>query len=178
MFERFTDDARQVVVRAQEEAAALNHDYVGTEHLLLGLAGSDEAVLTSLGIGRQALLGQILREIGPGRPTDAAALASLGIDLAEVRRRVEEAFGPGALERTRAGRAFCAERRFTPRSKKALELALKEARRLGQPYLGPDHLLLGVLAVREGVAVKLLEDLGASPERIRESVLRRLGRAA
>jgi ATP-dependent Clp protease ATP-binding subunit ClpA len=178
MFERFTDEARQAIVRAQEEAAALGHDYVGTEHLLLGLAAGEGALLASFGATHEALVAQTLREIGPGRPADAAALASIGIDLAEVRRRVEEAFGPGALERTRAGRALCPERRFTPRAKKALELAMKEARRLGHGYIGPEHLLLGVLALREGVAVKLLEDLGASRERIRGAVLDRLGRAA
>jgi ATP-dependent Clp protease ATP-binding subunit ClpA len=178
MFERFGDDARQALVRAQEEAGALGHDYIGTEHLLLGLAAleiGDAGVLSSFGATREALVGQTLAEIGPGRPPDAAALASIGIDLEEVRRRVEDVFGPGALERTRAGRVFCAERRFTPRSKKALELATKEARRLGHGYVGAEHLLLGVLALREGLAVKLLENLGASPDRIREAVLERLG---
>jgi len=181
MFERFSDDARQAIVRAQEEAAALGHNYIGTEHLLLGLAASEPGaaeILSSFGATKEALVRQTLAEIGPGRPPDAAALASIGIDLEEVRRRVEEAFGPGALERTRAGRALCPERPFTPRSKKALELAMKEARRLGHGYLCPEHLLLGVLALREGLAVKLLEDLGASPDRIREAVLDRLGRAA
>ena len=177
MFERFSDDARRAVVRAQEEAGSLEHSYTGTEHLLLGLT-AESSMLSSFGVTREALVRQILREIGPGRPADAAALASIGIDLQEVRRRVEEAFGPGALERTRAGRVFCAERRFTPRSKKALELAMKEARRLGHGSIEQEHLLLGVLAVREGLAVKLLEDLGASPERIRQAVLYRLGRAA
>jgi ATP-dependent Clp protease ATP-binding subunit ClpA len=177
MFERFGDDARRAVVRAQEEAAALNHNYIGTEHLLLGLA-AESAILSAFGITREALVRETLREIGPGRPADAAALASIGIDLEEVRRRVEEAFGPGALERTRAGRAFCAERRFTPRSKKALELAMKEARRLGHGSIEREHLLLGILAVRDGLAVKLVEDLGVSAERIRDAVLDRLGRAA
>ena len=112
MFERFSDDARRAVVRAQEEAGSLGHNYIGTEHLLLGIA-AESSMLSSFGVTREALVGQTLREIGPGRPADAAALASIGIDLQEVRRRVEDAFGPGALERTRAGRVFCAERRFT-----------------------------------------------------------------
>jgi ATP-dependent Clp protease ATP-binding subunit ClpA len=178
MFERFTDDAKQAVTRAQEEAADLNHNYIGTEHLLLGLAAGEDSILAGFGVTREALVRQTLRIIGPGRPADAAALASIGIDLEEVRRRVEEAFGPGALERTRAGRAFCAERPFTPRTKKALELAAKEARRLGDGYVGSEHLLLGLLAVGEGLAVEFLELLGASPERIRAAVLDRLGRAA
>jgi ATP-dependent Clp protease ATP-binding subunit ClpA len=174
MFERFGETAREAIVRAQDEAGALGHNYIGTEHLLLGLAEKD-SILSTFGLTREALVRQTLSEIGPGRPADAAALASIGIDLDEVRRRIEDAFGPGALERTRAGRAFCAERPLTPRSKKALELAVKEARRLGHGYVRPEHLLLGVLALREGLAVKLVEDLGASPERIREAVLDRLG---
>jgi ATP-dependent Clp protease ATP-binding subunit ClpA len=178
MFERFSDDARQVLVRAQEEAAAMRHNYIGTEHLLIGLAAAERSILTSFGVTRDALVRETLSEIGLGRPGDAAALAAIGIDLEEVRRRVEEAFGPGALERTRAGRAFCAERRFTPRLKKALELAMKEARRLGHGSIEPEHLLLGVLAVGEGLAVKLLENLSAPPERMRDAVLDRLGRAA
>jgi ATP-dependent Clp protease ATP-binding subunit ClpA len=178
MFERFSDEARHVVVRAQEAAGQLRHDYVGTEHLLLGLAAGADPTLSSFGVTSEALVGQVLREIGPGRPGNAAALASIGIDLAEVRRRVEEAFGPGALERTRAGGGFCRERRLTPRSKKTLELAAREALRLGDGHVGAEHLLLGVLSVREGVAVKLLENLGVSPERMRGAVLDRLGRAA
>jgi ATP-dependent Clp protease ATP-binding subunit ClpA len=179
MFERFTDGARDAVVRAQEEAAALGHNYIGTEHLLLGLTARGESILPSFGVTHEALVAQTLHVIGRGRPADAAsALASIGIDLEEVRRRVEDAFGPGALERTRAGRGFCPERPFTPRSKKALELATKEARRLGHGYVGSDHLLLGVLAVRQGVAVELLQRLGANPERVRAAVLDRLGRAA
>ena len=181
MFERFCDDARQVIVRAQEEAAALGHDYIGTEHILLGLAASETAgtgMLSSFGVTRDALVRETLAVVGPGRPPDAAALATIGIDLDEVRRRVEDTFGPGALERTRAGRAFCSERRFTPRSKKALEQALKEARRLGHPYIGREHVLLGILTAGEGLALELLMNLGPSPDRIREAVLDRLGRAA
>jgi ATP-dependent Clp protease ATP-binding subunit ClpA len=178
MFERFGDEARRALVRGQEEAAAMGHDYIGTEHLLLGLAAGDDPVLSAFGVTREALAAEVLAEIGPGRPPDAAALASIGIDLDQVRRRVEETFGPGALERTRAGRAFCSERRFTPRSKKALELAVKEARRLGHGGIGPEHLLLGVLAVEGGLAVELLGNLRVSPDRIREAVLDRLGRAA
>jgi ATP-dependent Clp protease ATP-binding subunit ClpA len=181
MFERFSDEARQVVVRAQEEAHALGHNYIGTEHLLLGLVGSESgaaALLSSFGVTREAIVRQTLTEIGPGRPADGAALAAIGIALEEVRRRVEAVFGPGALERTRAGRVFCAERPFTPRSKKALELATKEAKRLGHGHIGTEHLLLGVLTLKEGLAVKLLENLGVSPDRIREAVLDSLGKAA
>jgi ATP-dependent Clp protease ATP-binding subunit ClpA len=181
MFERFTDEAREALVRAQQEADVLQHNYIGTEHVLLGLAnGQSEAAqtLASAGLEHEELVAGVKEIIGEGVPGDADALASIGIDLEEVRRRVEAAFGRGALERTRAGRRFCAGRPFTPRSKKALELAAKEARRLGHGWLGPEHLLLGLLAVDEGVAVRLIVAAGVEPARVRESVLARLGRAA
>ena len=172
MFERFTDEARQAIVRAQEEAAALGHDYVGTEHLLLGLAAGEGALLASFGATHEALVAQTLREIGPGRPADAAALASIGIDLAEVRRRVEEAFGPGALERTRAGRALCPERRFTPRAKKALELSLREAIAMGDNFIGSEHLLLGLAREGEGVAAEILRSRAVTRQTVRAALER------
>ena len=181
MFERFTQEGRDCLVRAQEEADALRHHYVGTEHILLGLARSEAgaaAVLASYGIGHDTILDGVKSFVGEGGLADADALATIGIDLEEVRRRVEEAFGSGALERTRAGRRFCRDRAFTPRAKKALELAMKEARRLGHGWLGPEHLLLGVLGVEKGVAVELLRAAGVEIDRLREAVLARLDRAA
>src|SRR6266516_1672615 len=104
MFERFTEPARQVVVRAQEEARSFGHPWLGTEHLLLGMLAEPRApgvsVLTDLGVtvatGRAALR-QI---VGSGDlcESDAEALRTLGIDLDEVRKRVEASFGPGALD--------------------------------------------------------------------------------
>jgi ATP-dependent Clp protease ATP-binding subunit ClpA len=181
MFERFNEQARQAVVHAQQEADALRHNYVGTEHLLLGLLDGESGaahVLTSFGLAHDELVAGVKALIGEGRPADVDALASIGIDLDEVRRRVEAAFGRGALERTRAGRRLCGSRSFTPRSKKVLELAAKEARSLGHGWLGPEHLLLGLLAVEQGVATQLLVDAGVEPGRVREAVLARLGLAA
>ena len=100
MFERFTKAARDAVVLAQAEAAALGEDHIGTEHLLLGVAGGPgEAarVLADHGATPEALRAAALPR--PEGPLDAGALASIGIDLDEIRRRVEASFGPGALER-------------------------------------------------------------------------------
>jgi ATP-dependent Clp protease ATP-binding subunit ClpA len=109
---------------------------------------------------------------------DADALATIGIDLDEVRSRVEEAFGPGALERTRAGRRrFCRARPFAPFAKRALELSLREALCRGDRYIGSEHVLLGLLRAGEGPAVKLLERRGLPPEAVRAALLRELNRA-
>jgi ATP-dependent Clp protease ATP-binding subunit ClpA len=88
-------------------------------------------------------------------PLDPGALASIGIDLDEVRRRVEEAFGPGALEQTKAWqRMRCLK--ICPRAKKVLELALREALRLGDPRVEPEHVLLGIVRVDDSLAARLL----------------------
>ncbi len=139
MLGRLTAGARAAVALAEEEAVALGHDYIGTEHLLLGLAGTEDGVagrvLASFGVTRDGLVGSVAGEVGRGcqarpRRLDSDALASIGIDLDEVRRRVEDAFGPGALERTRAGaRALSASRPLVPRAQRALHMASKEARR-------------------------------------------------
>ena len=117
---------------------------------------------------------------------DANALRAIGIDLDEVRRRVEEAFGPGALERrARARRRRWRSRKcegvpahisFTPRAKKVLELAAREARHLGQDYLGTEHMLLGLVREREGVAAQLLRLHGLTNQRIRAAVIEEIAR--
>ncbi len=139
MFERFTDRARRVVVQAQEESRRLNHSYIGTEHLLLGVLREDQG-------------------------SAAAALASLEVGLDPAREQVAEIVGRG--QQTPSGHIP-----FTPRAKKVLELSLRESVRLGHPYIGPEHILLGVLAEGHGVAVEVLRVLGAPPERIRARVL-------
>ena len=140
MFERFTDRARGVVVRAQAEARLLNHNYIGTEHILLGLIHEDE------GVG-------------------AHVLATMGIELDAVRREVEAIVGHGV--QTPRGHI-----RFAPRSKKALELSLREAQQLHHDYVGTGHLLLGLLREGEGVAATVLVKLGADLVRMREAVSR------
>ncbi|HEX5204859.1 ATP-dependent Clp protease ATP-binding subunit [Paractinoplanes rhizophilus] len=142
MFERFTDQARRVVVLAQEEARRLDHHFIGTEHLLLGL----------------------LHRPGEGEGVAAQALAELGVTLEAARIEVEEAVGRGA-------EVPGVHVPFTAAAKGVLELALREALKLGHNHIGPEHILLGL--VREGadVAVRVLVTLGADARRVREKVL-------
>jgi ATP-dependent Clp protease ATP-binding subunit ClpA len=182
MFERFTDRARQVAVDAQVTARRLGHGYVGTEHILLGLLQGDgiaARVLGSLGITAAAVEREVLTEVGRGPlgSGDAEALGAIGIDLEEVRRRVEASFGPGALQ-WRPGRG-CGRRLpllgghipFTPRAKKVLELSLREALALKHKYIGTEHILLGLVREGEGLAMLVLTRLGAGPEVIRTRIL-------
>ncbi len=138
MFERFTEQARRVVVLAQEEAVSLGHHYIGTEHLLLGIAAG----------------------AGPG----ADVLQALGITQDAARERVTQltARGPGKP----AGHIP-----FTPRAKAALEQSLREALSLGHEHIGTEHLLLGVIEDPDGLAVRVLGELGATPAQIRRQVI-------
>jgi ATP-dependent Clp protease ATP-binding subunit ClpA len=170
MFNRFTRPARAVVERAQEEAVALGADRIGTEHLLLGLAMEQSAVLDPLGLSHATLRAELERA---GGGLDADALASIGIDLEEVRRRVEESFGPGALGRRRSG-----HRRFSPGAKKALELALREALVLDDRHIGAEHILLGVMRDPGELVAELLRRHGSTPEAVRAAVLAARPRAA
>jgi ATP-dependent Clp protease ATP-binding subunit ClpA len=176
MFERFTQGARDAVEQAQHEAGALGHDHIGTEHLLLGLAGREDdlagRVMSSLGLTPDTLRPVVVDINGFG-PLNADALATLGIDLDEVRRRAEEAFGPGALERGRNPRGG-GRRPFTPGAKKALELSLREALVLGDKHIGAEHVLLGLL--RENSVDAVLVRGGTEPERLRSALLAELAR--
>ena len=163
MFERFTKEARAVVRGAHAEAAALHHGWIGTEHLLLGIvrdASSPTArLLARWEVDAGWVRGEIARLIGRGEPDlDPGALATLGIDLDEVRARVERTFGPGALARGRS----CAEGRlpFCPATKKSLELALREALALGDRHIGAEHVLLGLLREGDGMAARILRERG------------------
>jgi Clp amino terminal domain, pathogenicity island component len=142
MFERFTDRARRVVVLAQEEARHLNHNYIGTEHILLGL-------------------------IHEGQGVAAKALESLGVSLEAVRAEVTEIIGRGA-------EAPGGHIPFTPRSKKVLELSLREALELGHNYIGTEHILLGLLREGEGVGAQVLIKLGAGRDQVRQVVVQLL----
>jgi len=143
VFERFTQSARRAVVFAQEEARLLNHGYIGTEHLLLGvLAGSD------------GVAADVLRDLEVASDT--------------ARAHVKEAVGP--VEPPTTDRIP-----FTREAKKAMERALREALQLGHDYIGTEHLLLGVVREGEGVAIEVLQRLGANAETIRERVLDRIG---
>lgn len=190
MFERFTEGGRQAVVLAQEEARRLHHAYLGTEHLLLGIAGAGGTgtrALSSLGFDLESARAELVRLVGAGpvSMSDREALLAIGIDLDEVRRRIDEVFGPDALDQasrqTRAGRHRHRHRRrcdpvpgahvpFTPRAKRSLELALRQAVRLGHNHLGTEHLLLGLVRREDVVAVELLRAQGLEPPRVRAAV--------
>jgi ATP-dependent Clp protease ATP-binding subunit ClpC len=143
VFERFTERARQVVVLAQEEARALRHNYIGTEHLLLGLLREEEGLA-------------------------ARVLRSLDVELEAVREQVARIVGTG--EEATSGQIP-----FTPRAKKVLELALRQAKAMGHGYIGTEHVMLGLAREGEGVAARILLDLGADAERIRAEILQLLG---
>jgi ATP-dependent Clp protease ATP-binding subunit ClpA len=144
VFDHFSKDAREVVARAQFEARALRHNYLGTEHVLLGLFGhgqnSATRVLERLGVDREAVRTSIKEIIGMGPlvEPDQAALEAIGIDLQEVRRRTEEAFGPGALERTRAARGRYATAVRTRRRPRLLRRLTRDCD--AGPMSGASHL--------------------------------------
>src|SRR5438552_3738857 len=139
VFERFTERARQVVVLAQDEARALKHNYIGTEHILLGLLREEEGLA-------------------------ARVLESLDITVEEVRAQVARIVGQGDEVTT-------GQIPFTPRAKKVLELALREALSLGHNYIGTEHILLGLVRENEGVAARILLDFDADAEKIRNEII-------
>ncbi len=183
MFEWFTTESRAVVLAAQQAARGFEHSYVGTEHLLLGLldapAPSAAArVLAASGLDSDSARAQVLRLVGPGESlgdVEAAALQSIGIDLDAVQAKVEDTFGAGVLQQ-RAGRIRSGPP-LTRRAKRSLQLALQEARTLGDDAIRPDHVLLGLL--REGKGIAALVIAASSPlPTVRERLLAELGRAA
>ena len=139
MFERFTDRARRVVVLSQEEARRFDHNYIGSEHLLLGLIREEGGVACQ-------------------------ALESMGLTVAAVQKCVEDVVGRGS--ESPGGHIP-----FTPRAKKVLELALREALQLGHNYIGTEHLLLGLLREGEGVAMQILFKLNVDATRCRQTVI-------
>ena len=145
MFNRFTERARRILVLAQQEAVKLQSDHIGTEHLLLGLAGDPESVASK-------------------------ALESLNINLNTMRSQIVEKLGRTPVERQ--------EINYTPRAKKALELAVDEAQNLGHNYVGTEHILLGLMREGEGLAAQILRSLGIDNlEIIRQRVIELLGGA-
>jgi ATP-dependent Clp protease ATP-binding subunit ClpA len=180
MFERFTEPSRRVVVMAQEEARRFGHHWVDTEHLLLGVALQDEQwaalVLARRGLSAPRIRSEIERIHGAGPAEcpavapgiDAGALATLGIDLDAVRRRVEATFGPGALARKPGGRCGDHEPalRFTPGAKRALELSLREALAQRHDEIPPHDIVLGLLGA-DGNAAQILHEHGVSGAALR-----------
>ncbi len=144
MFGRFTDRARKVMALANQEAQRLNHEYIGTEHILLGL------VKEGSGVG-------------------ATVLKNLGIDIKKLRLEVE------ALVKSGPDMVTVGKLPQTPRAKRVIEFAIEEARSLNHDYVGTEHLLLGLLRERDGIAAQVLANLGLQPESVRQEVLNLLG---
>ena len=171
MFERFTADARQTVVGAQEEARRLHAGRIGTEHLLLALLAQPDstssAVLARHGLTHDAVA-ESVRGYGRGDALDAEALTTLGIDLDAVRDRVEAAFGPGALDADEPD--VRGHLPFSPRAKKVLELSLREAIALRSKSIADGHIALGLLREGEGLAMKVLADRGVDPAGLRRDL--------
>ncbi len=143
LFGRFTERAQQVLIFAQEEARSLQHNFIGTEHILLGLIQEGDGIAFRV-------------------------LESLGVDLNTVRQQVEKIIGKGNKPSATIS--------YTPRAKKVIELAIEEGRSLGHNYVGTEHLLLGLLREGEGIAARVLADLGINLELARERILQSLGK--
>src|SRR5205809_4398480 len=144
MYERFTDRARKVMQLANQEAQRQNHEYIGTEHILLGL-------------------------VKEGSGVAANVLKNLDIDLRKIRLEIEKfvQLGPDMVTMGKLPQ--------TPRAKKVIEYSIEEARNLNHNYVGTEHLLLGLLREQEGVAARVLMNLGLRLEDVREEVLNLLG---
>jgi len=144
MFERFTERARRAVVLAQEEARQLDHNYIGTEHLLLGLLREDDGLA-------------------------AKTLNSLGLSMETVQAEIGSRIGRGSTGPK-------GHIPFTPRAKKVLELALREALRLRHNYIGTEHILLGLIREGEGIAAQIvMSRVDGGLERIRDTLVGLLG---
>lgn len=155
--------AEPYVIAAAALSRRLGHRHVGTEHLLLALVrhdGSARRILQGLGVSQATVEEELRCWLAEGDPRiDPQALAALGIDYDAVLERLEDTFGPGALERTRHA---CLG--VSPRTKKALAFAVDNAG--GQP-VGEEHVLLGVLSVPDSVACRVLTGLGVTSDAVR-----------
>jgi ATP-dependent Clp protease ATP-binding subunit ClpC len=139
MFERFTDRARKVMALANQEAQRFQHEYIGTEHILLGL-------------------------IKEGTGVGAVVLKEFGVDLKGIRNQVELMVKSGP-EMVPMGKLP-----HTPLAKNVIEQAIIASRGLRHNYVGTEHLLLGLLTVPEGVAHKVLTQLGVKPDDVRQRI--------
>jgi len=140
MWERFTNRAKQVRRLAEKEAERLNHNYVGTEHVLLGLI-----------------------KLGQGVAVDV--LRKMGLDFDTIRMEVEKLVGPGDPDKVQGKPVN------TPRANRVYELSFEEAQRLKHNYVGTEHILLGLLMEKDGVAAKVLQNLDVDLDRTRQEVL-------
>ncbi len=141
----FTERVRKVLAMAREEAARLHHEYVGTEHILLGLIREGEGVA-------------------------AQVLQNLSVELDDIQQKIEE-----TVKKGKAGQTTGPDLPYTSRAKKVLELAMAEARDLNHSYVGTEHLLLGLLREEKGIAAQVLTDAGVNLDAARAETLRILG---
>jgi len=184
MFERFVAQSRETIKLSQDEARALHHNYIGTEHILLALAaqsgGAAAEALHTAGIRAEEVRQRILVLVGSATDDlDPEALATLGIDLDAVVEATEAAFGPGALHRPKGSRKpITGHIRFTPRSKKILELSLREALRLGHKEINTGHILLGLIREGEGLGAQIITTSGVDLQDLHDDVVRRLAAEA
>jgi ATP-dependent Clp protease ATP-binding subunit ClpA len=176
MFERFTRDARTAVVLGQEEARMLGDRSIGTEHLLIGLAGtgndSASRALRDNGVTAKDLRWRL--RSGTGAPLDSEALASLGIDLEQVTRAVEEQFGSGALDSVPPGRSPRGHISFSVGGKKSLELAVRAAVAMRSRSISSGHLLIGILDEGKGLGAFVLTDSGVDVDQLRTDIVAHL----
>lgn len=176
MFEKFTNLAKRSITLSQDEAITLGHDYIGTEHLLLGLVRVPEGmageILGEQGVTADQVRAQTLRLLeaagvsANGGREATEALAIIGIDVEEIRRRADDTFGPGRFKFPRPA--------YTRRARQVLELTLRESADLGHDFIGTEHLLLALLTEGEGVGVQALGGIGVDPAALRTTVLDRV----
>ena len=182
MFERFTTQARQAVHLALSEARVLGAGRIGTEHLLLGLAhgrsGAAADALRAAGVDAAKL--RTLTVAQPeSAPLDADSLAVLGIDLDEVRRAAEAAFGPGALDRpARSPDSRTTRFRMTQDAKDAIASGLQVAHGRHEHEFTSGHLLAGLIDQGDNEALRLLAAAGVDSAALRADVISRLATAA
>ena len=159
----FTERVRKVLSDARAQAVALRHEYVGTEHMLLGLlngGGVAEAALVNLGISPEEVRQRVLDTVRPG-PADVAASAESGGLLGAIADTMGFSRGPDLP--------------YTSRAKKVLELAMSEARNLSHSYVGTEHLLLGIMREERGIAAQVLASVGLTVNGVRDEIMRILG---
>jgi ATP-dependent Clp protease ATP-binding subunit ClpC len=141
MNDKFTERVRKVIYLARDEANRLQHDYIGTEHLLLGIVREGEGIA-------------------------ARVLQKLDLDFDQIQQAIENMVKPSG------GTLTLGEIPLTPRAKRVLELSVEEARLLGHNYVGTEHLLLGLIREGEGVAARVLLELGMDRKRVREEIMK------
>lgn len=192
MVQRFTAEARAVVVHAGAQARRLGHRHIGTEHILLSLLSTEgltSAVFAEAGVTIETAelgLGPSGDESDGTLESDRDALADLGIDLGRIQDIVESVFGQRALDRARSSRAHRRWRRrnrhcaygFTEASKRAIEVSMREAERLKHIAIGPEHIALALLHAEESLAHRILSRQGVAMRSLQRLLEHVPGRAA